>query len=70
MPDSDPADDLRLLIRAAKAAGVMALTYTGTTAQKWEKPEGLGPVTEADLAVDAMLHDCLLYTSPSPRDRG
>ena len=65
MPGSDPADDLRLLIRAAKAAGVMALTYTGTTAKKWDKPEGLGPVTEADLAVDAMLHETLTGERPA-----
>ncbi|MEY8841680.1 inositol monophosphatase [Cribrihabitans sp. XS_ASV171] len=50
-----PAADLPLLIDAAREAGRIACRYTGTTAQKWEKAEGAGPVTEADLAVNEML---------------
>ena len=49
------AEDLTLLIQAAKAAGDIALKYSGPTTQRWDKPDGQGPVTEADLAVNAML---------------
>ncbi len=50
-----PAADLELLIAAARQAGRIAAGFTGQTAQSWDKPDGAGPVTEADLAVNAML---------------
>lgn len=53
------ADDLALLIRAAEAAGDIALKYSGPAARRWDKPGGQGPVTEADLAVNAMLEEML-----------
>ena len=63
----DPAPDHRadrdLLIRAARAAGEIALRYSGETAKHWDKP-GLGPVTEADLAVNAMLEQMLQAERP------
>ncbi|MEQ9260977.1 MAG: 3'(2'),5'-bisphosphate nucleotidase CysQ [Roseovarius sp.] len=59
-----PAADLPLLIEAARAAGEVALRYSGETARQWEKPEGLGPVTEADLAVNEVLHDMLRAGRP------
>lgn len=59
-----PATDLPLLIEAACAAGKVALRYSGATARKWEKPAGLGPVTEADIEVNAVLHDILLAGQP------
>lgn len=49
-----PARDLSLLTEAAEAAGQIALRYWQADPQVWEKP-GLGPVTEADLAVNEML---------------
>ncbi|MBE1285274.1 MAG: 3'(2'),5'-bisphosphate nucleotidase CysQ [Rhodobacteraceae bacterium] len=49
------ADDLSLLIDAAREAGRIATRFTGASAQRWDKPDGAGPVTEADLAVNAML---------------
>ena len=52
-----PENDLALLIRAARAAGEIALRYWKLDPVQWEKPEGAGPVTEADMAVDAMLAD-------------
>ena len=58
------AEDLTLLIRAAKAAGDIALKFSGPTAQRWDKPDGQGPVTEADLAVNAMLEDMLPKARP------
>ncbi len=52
-----PAADLPLLIDAAREAGKIATRFSGTTAQRWDKPDGAGPVTEADLAVNAMLEE-------------
>jgi len=46
--------DLALLLGAAEAAGPIALGHFKGDVAVWEKP-GLGPVTEADLAIDAML---------------
>jgi len=59
-----PASDLDLLIDAARAAGVEALRHTGPTARRWDKPGGLGPVTEADMAVDALLTQHLRAARP------
>ena len=50
-----PETDLSLLENAARAAGEIALRYAGGAAQSWDKPDGAGPVTEADLAVNEML---------------
>lgn len=58
------AEDLKLLIEAARAAGDIALKYSGPTARRWDKPDGQGPVTEADLAVNAMLEDMLPKARP------
>jgi myo-inositol-1(or 4)-monophosphatase len=49
-----PERDLALLTEAAAEAGRIALRYWQADPQVWEKP-GLGPVTEADLAVNEML---------------
>ncbi|WP_299562410.1 3'(2'),5'-bisphosphate nucleotidase CysQ [uncultured Sulfitobacter sp.] len=59
-----PAADLPLLIDAAHAAGRVATGFSGPQAQRWDKPGGAGPVTEADLAVDAMLYRTLLGARP------
>lgn len=58
------AEDLTLLIQAARAAGDIALKYSGPSAQRWDKPDGQGPVTEADLAVNAMLEVMLPKARP------
>lgn len=50
-----PAHDLSLLIDAAQEAGRIATSFSGPNAQRWDKPGGAGPVTEADLAVNDML---------------
>ncbi len=55
MPESNASSDLALLIRAARAAGKIARGFTGPKAQRWDKADGAGPVTEADLAVNAAL---------------
>lgn len=59
-----PATDLPLLIDAATEAGRIATRYSGPQAQRWDKPEGAGPVTEADLAVNAMLERDLRAARP------
>ncbi|MFQ5567597.1 MAG: inositol monophosphatase family protein [Paracoccaceae bacterium] len=51
----EPADDLALLTDAATAAGAIALGHFRGDMETWDKP-GQGPVTEADLAIDRMLH--------------
>ncbi|MEP5731573.1 MAG: 3'(2'),5'-bisphosphate nucleotidase CysQ [Sulfitobacter sp.] len=59
-----PARDLPLLIDAARMAGRVATSFTGTTAQRWDKPDEAGPVTAADLAVNDMLAATLRHARP------
>lgn len=59
-----PATDLPLLIDAAKMAGRIATSFVGQTARRWDKADGAGPVTEADLAVNDMLQQVLLLARP------
>lgn len=55
--------DLALLVEAARAAGALAMDYRVRGFQTWEKP-GHGPVTDADLAVDALLKETLTAARP------
>ncbi len=57
-------NDLDLLISAARSAGEIALSYSGKSAKRWDKPGDAGPVTEADLAVDAHLKETLTAARP------
>ena len=59
-----PGPDLALLVDAARRAGKIAGRYWRSTHKSWDKPEGAGPVTEADLAVDKMLRQTLLEARP------
>ncbi|MGR3803340.1 inositol monophosphatase family protein [Marinibacterium profundimaris] len=59
-----PAADLALLVDAARAAGEVALGFTGATARSWDKPGDAGPVTEADLAVNDRLAGILKPARP------
>ncbi|NRP26263.1 Inositol-1-monophosphatase [Aliiroseovarius sp. xm-m-379] len=52
--------DLDLLINAARAAGEISLGFFQDDPEIWHKDGDQGPVTEADLAVDRMLHGELL----------
>lgn len=56
--------DLELLIRVAREAGELALDYAGPSLSVTEKPDGAGPVTNADFAVDALLKERLLTARP------
>ncbi|TPE52089.1 3'(2'),5'-bisphosphate nucleotidase CysQ [Amaricoccus solimangrovi] len=59
-----PATDLALITEAAEAAGEIARRHFNAAPRTWEKPGGFGPVTEADLEIDAMLHERLLGARP------
>ena len=59
-----PASDLSLLIEAAEEAGRIATRYIGAPMEVREKSDGAGPVTEADLAVDAALAQILRAARP------
>lgn len=48
-------DDLTLLIDAARSAGEIAKGYFQAAPEVWEKSDGQGPVTEADLHVNRQL---------------
>jgi myo-inositol-1(or 4)-monophosphatase len=56
--------DLALLISSAHAAGQIARRHFGDGPKSWDKGAGLGPVSEADLEVDAMLRERLLHARP------
>jgi myo-inositol-1(or 4)-monophosphatase len=58
VPDTpvDPEADLALLVEAAAGAGEIAARHFGTSVRQWDKGGGLGPVSAADLEVDAYLH--------------
>lgn len=59
----DLAAELRLAGEAAAAAGQLALSHFGAGRASWYKGPGQ-VVTEADLAVDALLHDMLRDARP------
>lgn len=59
-----PASDLELLTEAAKRAGEIARRHFQIGHAVWDKGFGQGPVTEADIEVDAMLRDRLTSARP------
>ena len=61
---SSPEADLALLAQAARAAGAIAMQHFGRAPAVRHKPGGLGPVSAADLAVDAFLKDTLCRARP------
>lgn len=58
------AHDLQLLTEAAHGAGDIARKYFQADPETWDKGDGQGPVTEADLAIDRMLNAELLASRP------
>ena len=60
MPETDTA----LLADAARQSGDIALQFFRRNPEVIDKPDGAGPVTEADLAVNAMLQDRLVTARP------
>jgi myo-inositol-1(or 4)-monophosphatase len=61
--ETDLAADLALLTEAAHAAGAIARARIGQV-KVWDKPDGEGPVTEADLEIDALLRRLLTGARP------
>jgi len=59
-----PGNDLALLIEAAREAGRIATAYVGGPLEVQDKAGGAGPVTAADLAVNAMLAEQLRSARP------
>ncbi|MGJ8622781.1 MAG: 3'(2'),5'-bisphosphate nucleotidase CysQ [Yoonia sp.] len=59
-----PETDVALLTQAARKAGVIARQYFQNDPGVTDKPDGAGPVTDADLAVDAMLETNLRLARP------
>jgi myo-inositol-1(or 4)-monophosphatase len=59
-----PGVDLDLLTPAAHEAGKIASSFFRKSPQKWDKGDGQGPVTEADLAVNEMLERTLMEARP------
>lgn len=57
--------DLKLLLEAAAAAGKIALKYFQKDVDTWDKGDGQGPVTQADLEIDQMLNAELLSARPN-----
>ncbi|WP_417258687.1 3'(2'),5'-bisphosphate nucleotidase CysQ [Celeribacter sp.] len=58
-------DDLALLIDAAREAGRLATPFWKSNPEVWDKGNGAGPVTEADLAVDRYLRDRFAAERPT-----
>jgi myo-inositol-1(or 4)-monophosphatase len=65
LPENEPDCDLALLTRAAKGAGDIAMQYWRNAPKTWEKAEGAGPVTEADMAVNGYLETLLRGARPT-----
>jgi myo-inositol-1(or 4)-monophosphatase len=56
--------ELKLLLDAAAAAGQIAMKYYKNDVAQWDKSNGQGPVTQADLEIDKMLNAELLNARP------
>ena len=65
MPESDGESDLALLIRAALGAGPIAMRFWRNSPRAWDKADGAGPVTEADIAVNSHLEAVLRRARPA-----
>ena len=48
-------NDLDLICKAATEAGKIAMRFYRNNPTHWEKGDGQGPVSEADLEIDKML---------------
>ena len=59
-----PVNDRALLIEAARLAGEIATRFWRQSPKTWEKSDGAGPVTEADIAVNDMLRAKLMAARP------
>lgn len=60
-----PESDLTLLVNAAEEAGEIAVRHWRNNPHAWDKPGAQGPVSEADLEIDAALRSTLTSARPS-----
>ncbi|MCP5073445.1 MAG: 3'(2'),5'-bisphosphate nucleotidase CysQ [Rhodobacteraceae bacterium] len=60
-----PGSDLDLLLEAAEEAGKIAMKHFCKDPETWDKGDGQGPVSEADLEIDRMLYAELLAVRPN-----
>ena len=65
MPGNDDSADLDLLIAAAHDAAAVARRHAGGDLETVEKPDGAGPVTVADIAVNDALEKRLRDARPA-----
>ncbi|MWD28548.1 3'(2'),5'-bisphosphate nucleotidase CysQ [Aquicoccus sp. SCR17] len=59
-----PARDLELLLEAAQRAAEVATAHVGGPMEITDKPDDAGPVTQADIAVNAVLENLLRPARP------
>ena len=59
-----PETDLELLLRGVQAAEPFAIKHFKADPKVWNKSGGLGPVSEADLAIDEELNR--IFTKARP----
>lgn len=59
-----PAADLSLLLEAAQGAAAIAKRFWRGSFRTWDKGDGAGPVTEADLQIDAHVSQFLQNARP------
>ena len=66
LPDvaTDALSDLALIEAATRAAGEVALSYWKLDPRQWDKDDDAGPVSEADIAVNDLLHRHLMTARP------
>ena len=64
MRAAEDTADRDLLIEAAREAGRIALRHFGNGPEVWDKGDGQGPVTQADLDIDSMLRTTLRAARP------
>ncbi|KGF68551.1 inositol monophosphatase, partial [Hoeflea sp. BAL378] len=58
------ADDLALMLDASRLAADIAMAHFRQDPEVWYKNDGRSPVSEADIAIDRMLHQVLLSARP------
>ena len=57
-------EDAQLLNAAVREAAVLALDWFNRRPEGWQKPDGTGAVSEADLAIDTFLRERLTTARP------
>tara|TARA_R110002020_G_scaffold96186_13_gene230575 strand:- start:2585 stop:3391 length:807 start_codon:yes stop_codon:yes gene_type:complete len=58
------ADDLALMLDASRLAADIAMAHFRKDPEVWYKNDGRSPVSEADIAIDQLLHRVLLAARP------